>query len=236
MDRGQGGEPSAQTIYCACTSPELLRPVFDGRTAAALPCRTDGGQISAEPFELFRRAIVDGDQEAWETIYFRYQRLVGSWLRRHTAAALVGEADDYLINRAFERFWLYVKPERFNSFAGLPALLQYLKLCAHGALLDEARAQARKQVVHGGDYAQLSGIDEVGEREAARMLWQAVRAETRDEPERLIAMHSFIHGLKPREIYVRHPDQFVSIAEIYRIKRNLLERLRRDEAIRLLWR
>jgi DNA-directed RNA polymerase specialized sigma24 family protein len=218
--RGQPGEPITLVVSCARPTALSLLPqsAFEGYALARPSFGVDAAPVLADPLDIFRRAIVEGDQEAWGAIYTKYQRLVGSWLRRHAAAALAGEADDYLINRTFERFWTYVKPERFDSFAGLPALLQYLKLCAHGVLLDEARAQARKQVVHGGDFAQPSGIEEVGEREAAGMLWQAVSAEARDEPERLIAMYSFIHGLKPREIYERHPEQYVSIAEVYRIR------------------
>lgn len=189
--------------------------------------------IAIDPLDLFRRAVVEGDQAAWDALYAQYQHLVRTWLRRHAAASLTDEADDYLINRTFERFWMYVKPDRFASFAGLPALLQYLKLCAHGVLLDEVRSQARKQTVPVRDQVQPLASEDIIEREAARTLWQAISAAARDESDLLIARLSFLHGLKPREIYERHPDRFANVAEVYRVKRNLLDRLRRDETILL---
>lgn len=187
---------------------------------------------TADPLVVFQHAIVAGDQAAWGALYARYHRLVRAWLLRHPAAALAGEVDDALINRAFERFWLYVRPERFASFSGLPELLQYLKLCAHGVLLDEGRAQTRRRAIRGRNPVNIAVADEVIDRETVRALWRAIRAEARDEADLLIVRLSFIHGLKPREIHERHPEHFADIAAVYRVKRNLLDRLRRSEAIR----
>jgi DNA-directed RNA polymerase specialized sigma24 family protein len=234
IDWAQQRESIALAVPAGWSETAPFWLAVGGDTPSGLPCQAAPVALFADPLHLFRRAIVEGDQAAWETLYGRYRRLVGSWLRRHSASPLVGEADDYLINRTFERFWLYVKPERFDSFAGLPALLQYLKLCAHGVLMDEVRSQARRQAMHGCDHAQPPNLDDIGEREAAHILWQAISAEVRDELERLIATLSFVQGLKPREIYKQHPEQFADVAEVYRIKRNLLDRLRRDETIRLL--
>ena len=39
-------------------------------------------------------------------------------------------------------------------------------------------------------------------------------------------------GLRPREIRERYPSQFPNASAVYRIKRNLVERLRRDPEIR----
>jgi hypothetical protein len=53
-------------------------------------------------FELFRRAIVDRDQQAWTGVYEQYRRLVAKWVD--------GSPDqvDERTNRAFEKFWLYL--------------------------------------------------------------------------------------------------------------------------------
>ena len=39
-------------------------------------------------------------------------------------------------------------------------------------------------------------------------------------------------GAKPSEIFATHPELFDDVADVYRIKRNLLERLRRSARIR----
>lgn len=189
-----------------------------------------------DPYELFRRAVVEGNQGAWEALCAQYQGLVRSWLRRHPAATLVDESDDYLVNRTFERFWRGVGPARFATFRGLPALLSYLKLCAQSVVLDEARARAKRQAVQLEGWEQVDGFEEaIAEQAAAHALWRAIRAAVRDESELLIARLSFIQGLKPREIRERYPERYADVAEVYRLKRNLLDRLRRDATILLAY-
>ena len=189
--------------------------------------------IADDPRELFRRAIVEGDQGAWETLCARYQGLVRAWLRRHPAARLADEAEDYLVNRTFERFWRSVGPERFDTFEGVQSLFCYLKLCAQSVVLDEARARAKHQALQLKGWEQVGGFeDAVAERAAARALWHTIGTVVRDESELLVARLSFIQGLKPREIHERYPERYAIIADVYRIKRNLLDRLRRDATIR----
>ena len=38
----------------------------------------------------------------------------------------------------------------------------------------------------------------------------------------------------PREIVVRRPDKFSDVVDVYRVKRNMVERLRRSRAIQRL--
>jgi len=56
-------------------------------------------------------------------------------------------------------------------------------------------------------------------------LWKAIDHELRNDTERLVVRLSFAAGLSPREIRALHPDQFPDIAEVYRLKRNLIETL-----------
>jgi len=49
-----------------------------------------------------------------------------------------------------------------------------------------------------------------------------------------VAHLSFVAGLTPREIRARHPDRFVEVYEVYRLKRNVIDRLRRSGAIQQL--
>ena len=184
---------------------------------------------------MFRRAVVENDQAAWAAVFAQYRCVVHAWLRRHPAASLASELDGYLVNRAFERFWLFVRPERFDTFAGVPALLRYLKLCAHSALMDELREQEKsgRHTEIAGEHPHPQGLErDVIGRIAARELWGAITTETRDEDELIVATLSFLHGLKPQEIRERYPDRYADVAEVYRVKSNLLNRLRRNETIR----
>ena len=230
--RGQHRRPAATTVYRARSAGAQPPAVDDGDGAAELRQRSVPA-VEAEAHELFRRAIVNGDQASWATLCTLYCGLVRAWVRRHPALALAGETDDYLVNCTFERFWLHVRADRFDTFAGLPALLQYLKLCAHSVLLDEVRSRGKQPPDHGLGQEQPANIeDDVVGQVTAGELWWAISAELHGEAERLVATLSFIHGLKPREIHERYPEHFIDIAAVYRIKRNLLDRLRRSETIR----
>ena len=90
-------------------------------------------------YELFRRAIVLGDQNAHERLYLQYQSLVASWVERHSSYPSTGEENQYFVNRAFEKLWRALSPAKFGQFADLKALLAYLKMCTHSAIIDYSR-------------------------------------------------------------------------------------------------
>ncbi len=199
------------------------------------------GEASLEAFclELLRRSLVDRDERAWDVIFAQYRAMVLAWIRRHPAADSLDEEDDYWLNRTFERFWRSIGPDRFHLFPGVSALLSYLKTCAHSVLLDEARARARNSVAE-LDRAAAALVDPPDAEAravsalAGQDLWTAVDRELQDDSERVVVRLSFSLDLKPGEIQRLHPERFPSTAEVYRIKRNVLDRLRRSREIREL--
>jgi hypothetical protein len=188
-------------------------------------------------FELFTHAVAERDDAAWEAIVDQYRWIVLAFVRQHAAAASLGESDDFWVNRAFQRFWLAVNPERFSSFRDLPGVLKYLKLCVHSVLLDEVRARRTShstslQALASDVPAQGNTADAVLDGLARQQLWTAVLNEAQDGAERQVAVLSFARGLKPGEVQARHPHLFATVADVYRVKRNLVERLRRSPQIR----
>ena len=65
-------------------------------------------------------------------------------------------------------------------------------------------------------------------------LWQFIRDHLHDEKERIVIHCSFVLDIKPQEIYELYPQLFESVDEIYRIKQNVITRLRRDPELRKL--
>ncbi len=188
-------------------------------------------------FELFRRAICERDERAWSCLYAQYHLLLLGWLRRHPARSASREDDEELINRAFGRFWECVGPARFPDFPSAAALLRYLKLCVHSVVLDDARAHQ-----HDDRESRDMETDErmtapdptaaIAESDAAARLWDAIAAEVRGEAELLVARLCFLHGMRPREVFERHPEVYESVDAVYRVKRNLLDRLKRNRTVR----
>jgi DNA-directed RNA polymerase specialized sigma24 family protein len=196
------------------------------------PAAPDGGDALA----AFRRAIVEGDPDAWRALHARYHGLVRAWLARHPLAGRAGDLDD-LATRAFERFWRAVGPAQVEAFPSLAAALGYLRRCAVAALLDEARAErARAARWAAGELA--DGIGGAPADEAvldaldAAAVWRAVAAALPDPLDRRVIELAYAAGLRPGEIARRDPAAFPEVAAVYRRKRQALERLRRDGRLR----
>jgi DNA-directed RNA polymerase specialized sigma24 family protein len=189
-----------------------------------------------DAIELIRRAIRDHDQDAWASLLSLYRPVVLASLRRHAASTVASEGEDYWVNRAFERFWSAITADRLDQFPSLGSLLRYLQLCAHSVILDELRARRRAPCASLNEAAEdlaapLGAEDAVLDRLSAGELWRTITAEARDEPERLVAYLSLVRDLKPGQIHTLHPEHFASPVDVYRVKRNLLERLRRHPGV-----
>jgi hypothetical protein len=190
-------------------------------------------------FELFRRAIQKQDKYAWDAICVQYQSLVTGWVSQHPGFESSGEEAEYFVNGAFGKISGTLSPEKFQSFSDLGYLLRYLKMCVHSVITDYNRA---------ADYADLSGLDEAEEEESPEMspedqalddsnrqaFWSLTRTRLHDEKERLVIHGSFVLDLKPQEIYEHFQSVFSDVDEIYRVKQNIIARLRRDAEFRKL--
>lgn len=187
-------------------------------------------------YELFRRAILQRDEQAWTCIYTQYERLVTHWVERHAAFATSSEEAQFFMNRAFEKMWLGVTPQKFTAFTDLPALLRYLQMCVHSVMIDFARNKEQKlklESVEDRPYqAETERATAVEDHIAAEFsrqeLWRWLNQQFKDDKERYVVHGMFVLGLKPRDVQAQYPTIFSDIGEIYRTKENLLARLRRS--------
>jgi hypothetical protein len=221
-------------------SPDLRRASIDTLRAEARVQEqnyvTGLPSCDAAAVELFRRAIYDRDQLAWTTVVEMYRSLLVAQSGRLLVRGLVHEDDQFCVERAFERFWQATRRAEAHQFTDLGSILKYLKLCLGSVLLDEARARRRQPTVslEAVDPEASLSDDPAGlavSNGARRELWQIVQAELRTDKERLVARQSFVEGHTPRQIYARQARYFDDVAEIYRLKRNIVERLRHSSQI-----
>ena len=186
-------------------------------------------------FEMFRRAIVHCSQRAWELIYAQYRSQVAGWVGRHSAFSTSGEEVQYFVNRAFEKMWVALTPEKFGNFSDLKSLLRYLQMCVHSVILDQVRVAEQSGVdiqdellaaegETGNPAVETQALDWVYRQE----FWREVNARLRNEKERQVVYGSFVLALKPRELYAQFQEAFRDVNEVYRVKENVLARLRRD--------
>jgi DNA-directed RNA polymerase specialized sigma24 family protein len=195
-------------------------------------------------FEIFRRAIGQKDNQAWECLYLRYGKLVAGWVERHPLSGVVEEDTELLVNQAFEKMWSVINPEKMANFHDLKSILRYLQMCVHSVLTDLARASEKSyrldefeeqgERLHPAEPA--PGVEEgVMEQSGAAALWTMMKERLKTEKERRIIYGTYILALKPAELCELYPGTFKDVQEVYVVKNNLIERLRRDADLKALF-
>ena len=74
--------------------------------------------------------------------------------------------------------------------------------------------------------------DEVVDKLDSQWFWSWISQKLNDQKERLVMQGIFVLALKPRELCDYYEKIFTDVEEVYRIKQNVLARLRRDEEFR----
>ena len=186
-------------------------------------------------FELFRRAILHRNERAWERVYGQYQPLVAGWVERHSMFTAADEEVQYFMNRAFEKMWRVLTPEKFSDFPDLKSLLRYLQMCVHSVIVDAVRRREQTEALE--DVRQSALKNRSGQRVEERVLgrvrrqelWSLLLERLKDEKEEKVIYGTFVLGLKPSQLYAEFQETFANVSEVYRVKENVLARFRRDQ-------
>jgi len=231
------------------SSPQSTSTLFSGPSLSEMPVallaerclqeieRFRRGEPSQEQYglELFRRATMQRDELAWERLQHCLNEILHRWIRNHPRREVLAQLDseDNYVAQAFERFWYATACQQQVEFSSLAGALHYVRLCLNSCILDTLRAYARpREVPFPAPY-------EAAERcfdpeEEAHDCWEVIESLLPDKRERRVAYLLFHCGLKPREIVLFCREEFSEVRDIYRMKRNILERLLRN-ADRLRW-
>lgn len=198
-------------------------------------------------FEIWRRAIVERDEAAWEAATGQYTLFVRRWLSQRLAhfPALRFE-EEALVNGVFINFYRFVGPEKFSGFNSLSGVLQYLKLCC-GTIVADAQRDYQARTLNTSLDTASGGSDEPGDgnlKTADRLssdfdleetilnradrstFWNAVWRKLPDDTDRLLVYLRYVHDMPPREIVQLYPQHFADVTQVYRRNKNLLWRLR----------
>jgi DNA-directed RNA polymerase specialized sigma24 family protein len=186
--------------------------------------------------EIFHRAIIQHNEQAWELLYRRFHGLVLGWLRRHPRRdmAMRHDSEENYVARAFDRFWQATAHNQALEFDSLAAALSYLQACLNGTILDTLRAHARPNLTSLPEpgYPEEPATEDTDDSEE---VWEVIVSLLSNEREKRLAYLLFHCGLKAREVVQRCADEFSDVREVYRLRRNIMERLTRN-ADQLRWR
>jgi DNA-directed RNA polymerase specialized sigma24 family protein len=234
--------PAQYTDQRESAPPERLSVADLCRLAREQTARYRNGLPHDDRFnvEMFRRAVVDRDEHCWQELYDLYADQIQSWCRQ-AGASLRMDMDEAVV-RTWAKFWANYTPRKLAAAGGVAAVLAYLRMCARSVMMDAAREQQR--IARGCASLPLDHVsvqhaastpapdDGVAADAAAEMLWQVIDRSLRDARERVLVTLTFELGLRPSQIQARRPDLFPTVADVYRITRNILDRLRRAPELR----
>ncbi len=182
--------------------------------------------------EIFHRAMVKHDQDAWELLQKRFSPVVRAWMRNHSQrdVACRHQTEEDYVDETFVRAW-HASTRNTLEFDSMAAALRYLKLCLQGAVIDSLRAYSRSKEVPLPDpgtdnhYIEEPATEDDYE---SNDLWEVIKSLLPNERERRLAYLLYISGLKARDIVRYRPEEFGDIQEVYRLTRNIMERLTRN--------
>jgi hypothetical protein len=179
--------------------------------------------------ELFYRALMQRNALAWEAVQHCFNDIMCRWIRNHPLrdVACRYDSEENYVALGFGRFWQAMVGKQNSSFQSLGAAMKYLRACLHASVIDTLRTYSRARVVglpEPGGAGEPSCEDEYDSGE----LWQVISHLLPDARERRVAHLLYHCGLKPRAIVHFCYEEFHDVREIYNIRRNIVDRLRRN--------
>jgi len=190
-------------------------------------------------YELFRRAIEQRDADAWADIAQNYRGLLAAWAAQSSARSMSAEQPSDIADQALARAWAALSSARFSAFPHIATLMAYLRACVRATVIDQAREQASqlRAIQSLESKVESSTPEQAVLQELDRTeIWRLIMQITSNLEERIIVRESLVYALPPREIQARHPEMFADVAEVYRVKRNLINRFQRNRDLERLWR
>lgn len=156
-------------------------------------------------YELFRRCIVENNQEAAAHIQRIYGPMVTKWVEHHKNFAHTRESSEFLVNGVFYRFYVHV----VKVFDGFPPcevgrLLQYLKMCVNSEIEDYCRYLPLQSLDDIEDFFEV--VFDIEENLTAEAFWETVKRILEYNEKDIFLVHlRYTLNMKPSEIARRHP-------------------------------
>ena len=179
--------------------------------------------------EIFRRALLQQDSHAWSGLMEHFHGIVLSWVRRHPQREAVRDIDseENFVALTFERFWRVTVRNKTLEFTTLAGALVFLRACVNSVIIDTLRSQ--KEIPIPENFERVAP-----EPDESNQRWEVIKGFIPNAREQRLAYLLYYCGLKPRQIVQLLPREFNDVHEIFRLTRNIIDRLRRNKD-RLRW-
>jgi integrase len=176
--------------------------------------------------------VLERDSFAWEAVQECFNPMVVGWMRDHhlKEVACRHDSEENFVAQAFSRFWQATTANEEIKFQTLGAALKYLRASLHAVIIDTLRSYSRARVTSLPEYDDAS-VPQTEDHYDSGELWQVISRLLPVARDQRVAYLLYHCGLKPREIVHFCPEEFDDVHEIYAIRRNILDRLRRNADI-----
>jgi hypothetical protein len=191
--------------------------------------RGDGDKtFEVSSLELLRHAIAHSDPDAWAGFQQCLEETVLTWLHAHPGreAACRGLCEKHVVAQAFERFRQGAVQAQM-AFETPAAMLVYLRASLNGAILDTLRILSRPREVLRPMLGQAGEPRVEDQQIDSNEIWEVLQTLLPGAREQRLAYLLYHCGLGPREIMHCFPQEWSDVQEIYRLRRNIVERLLR---------
>jgi len=182
--------------------------------------------------EIFHRALLQHDDDAWTLLVDRFSPMVRGWMRSHPRrdAACRHDSEENYVSKTFGRFWQAAAYNQNVRFTSMAAALSYLKTCLTGTILDTLRSYARADLsLNDPDHPLVEEPAVEDDRDDGHELWNVIQSLLPNAREQRLAYLLFHCGLKAREVVQFCGQEFSDVNEVYRLRRNIIERLMRNK-------
>lgn len=216
-------------VTTPCLPIEALPPLPACATAEPQSSSRDSTSAVALSREIWRRALLTGDQRAWQVVYQEHNRQVGTWVKAQLRFPVDAVTRQTLIDDAFVKMagTFTRHPEKFADYPNLAALLGLLRCCAQRVVQDYVKAQQQALPMVVWDL-----IDEpvCAPAPTDADLRQVLAGLVADEKEWLVVTRLLLEAVKPRHLYAEEPALFQDVNEINTIRERVKSRLQRNQA------
>lgn len=189
-------------------------------------------------YEIFRRAIAEKNNAAWNVIVEHYWKQVLWWVEHHPRFSSFSEGGDNYVNLVFTKFWKRgFTPAEFSGFPNVKSILAYIKTCVGSVITDALRLQKRKEhlstsweeaIADSANWESLSYLAGMEDLMAQEDFWEEVRTSLAGEKAFLVIYATFASALRPVDIYANFPAHFEDVREVYKVKAKALADLKQS--------
>lgn len=179
-------------------------------------------------YELFRRALEYDEQEAYKEIFEIFSPRIKWQMRNHRFFYEIDADSELLTVVAFGNFFVAIRKRGIDKFAYLGAFLNYLKLCASSAIMQERRREIKNRSLIPLGPDAVDPPDHNSQTNETRIefesIWKQI-VEVFSEKDLLLIRLFYIEDLKPADIADLHASEWATSKKVsdnlYRIRKTL---------------